>query len=159
MAASQPFLTGNRTPVPGKNCIFSSPVDPHTKRYTRDALIFLSDDLTHDHHAVAKFLNMATKHLKEVRGLDMKMQVQVNDGCANQYKKATAFVDISFGQEDYKCKVERSFYGSEHGKGESDGETSVVKGQCEKAILTKKKIINSGESMYDFCRLLNGERR
>ncbi|KAJ8043750.1 hypothetical protein HOLleu_10990 [Holothuria leucospilota] len=71
------------------------------------------------------------------------MQIQVNDGCTNQYKKAVAFVDVSFGEEDYGCTIERSFYGSEHGKGKADGKTSVVKGLCEKAILTKQAVIDN----------------
>ena len=113
----------------------------------------LSDDLTHDHHIVEHFQHVAHKHLKTVRGLDVQLLVQINDGGVNQYKKAAAFADVSFSvEQNFGYIIEIGYYGSEHGKGESDGETSVVKGQAEKAILGRKAVIHTADTMYEFCK-------
>lgn len=66
-------------------------------------------------------------HLIKERGIDIKTQIHFSDGAPSQYKFAAAFSDISFAEDDYNFGIHRCFLGSEHGKGESDGETGVLK--------------------------------
>ena len=47
--------------------------------------------------------------------------------------------------------IERDYFGSEHGKGEGDGEVGCVNKATEKARLGRQVIINSASDWYQFC--------
>ena len=47
--------------------------------------------------------------------------------------------------------IERNYFGSEHGKGEGDGEIGRVNKATEKARLGRRVIINSVSGWYQFC--------
>ena len=73
---------------------------------------FISDDHTHDYHAVDTFLQKARGHLQS-KGVNIQKEVQFSDGCAGQYKSKGPFADISFGGPN----VAWHYFGSLHGKG------------------------------------------
>lgn len=47
--------------------------------------------------------------------------------------------------------INRNFFGSEHGKGESDGETGVLNRAVDRAIVGGQVIIRNAKEMYNWC--------
>ncbi|XP_038055143.1 uncharacterized protein LOC119727354 [Patiria miniata] len=112
----------------------------------RDSMIFLSDDIRHDYHAVEHYLNMASQHLaSNMQQVDK--EVLWSDGCQSQYKGKGTFADLSLSSD----ARERNYFGSEHGKGEGDGEIGVVNRAVDQAILGRKVVINSAKDMWGWC--------
>lgn len=68
----------------------------------QESLIFVSDDLVHDAHAVATFVAKANEHLQNKRGLIIEKQIQFT-------VLRSTFTDISYSKEDYGFVVERHF--------------------------------------------------
>lgn len=112
----------------------------------RESLVFLSDDTGHDSHAVEFYLQGAIKHL-ENENADIRRIVIFSDGCASQYKSKINFADISLASHP----TERNYYGSEHGKGEGDGEIGVINRGIDRAVLGRQVIIRNGEELYEWC--------
>ncbi|KAJ8050249.1 hypothetical protein HOLleu_03381 [Holothuria leucospilota] len=82
----------------------------------RECMDIISEDMTHDSHAVAHFVTKAVHHLKE-RSVPMQNLIQFTDGCSGQYTAKTSFTDISFSNQDLNIQlVERHYFGSRHGK-------------------------------------------
>ena len=116
-----------------------------------ESLVFISDDLKHDSHLVHHFVTLANTHLQDERGLKIKREVHISDGAASQYKSRTPFADVACSNEDYGFPVEKHFFGSRHGKGPSDGETGVVKTSASIAVKSRKAVIMSATSMFEYC--------
>lgn len=112
----------------------------------------LTDNLQHDHHAVNEFVKIANMHLTKERSIAIKTEIHFSDGAPSQYKCAAAFGDISFAESDYNFSIHRCFFGSEHGKGESDGETGVLKSKLDEAIRGEGLIVNNATDLYNWCR-------
>ena len=111
----------------------------------------ISDDLKHDHHAVHVFALKTAEHLQYTRKLNIDKYIQFTDGATSQYKSKGPFLDISYSKEDFRCELDRNFFGSRHGKGPSDGESAVVKRQAANAIKTGQAVIDNARAMYEFC--------
>ncbi|KAK3789296.1 hypothetical protein RRG08_001686 [Elysia crispata] len=77
----------------------------------RESLIFLSDGTGHDHHTVREFTHRSVELLRTK--IPIRKHTIWSDGAASQYK--------------------RCYYGSEHGKGEADGETGVLSQALKRA--------------------------
>lgn len=90
---------------------------PESEELQRRSLVFLSDDTQHDYHAVQHFLDIAVEHLLQKLGKPPCFLL-FSDGCPSQYKGKGSFADLSLSA----IPTERHYYGSEHGKGEGDGE-------------------------------------
>lgn len=118
----------------------------------QEDILFISDDLTHDAHAVHKFITLTNKHMTECRGLNILHEVQYSDGCSSQHKSVTPFCDISFVLEDFGFVMEGHFYGSRHGKGPSDGAGAVLKSAARRAVMAQKCVINNSLDLHDFAR-------
>ena len=69
--------------------------------HVQETLLFISDDLNHDSHAVNCFIHKANAHLKDTRSLEIIKKVQFCDGCAGQYKSCIPFCDLSFSMQDF----------------------------------------------------------
>lgn len=95
----------------------------------RHTLMFLSDDIQHDYHAVNHFTVAAIK--TATSSLAARKIYIFSDGCASQYKGRGTFADLSLLSG---CPVQRLYFGSEHGKGEADGETGVFSQAMERAV-------------------------
>lgn len=52
----------------------------------------ISSDLTHDHHAVAKFNSLLVHHIE--KKVPHAYHIQFSDGCSSQYKVKTSFLDM-----------------------------------------------------------------
>ena len=130
-------------------CTDCSAEDP-----VREAVIIISEDMTHDSNAVFYFTRVVVHHLQQVRQLKIARFIQFSDGCGAQYKSRTPFVDLSHASEDLDIKqVERHFFGSRHGKNPCDGEGGIIKNAASRAIKSDSNVhINSAESMYNFCK-------
>ena len=131
---------------------------PTCDEVVREAIHVVSSDRCHDSNAVAHFTKVINQHLVDDRKLAIKRQIQFTDGCAGQYKSSRTFADISHAMDDLKCNVERNFFGSRHGKSESDGEGGVVKSTVSRAVTAEEVIVTDAESFYNFCnsRLVKG---
>jgi hypothetical protein len=101
----------------------------------RHAMIVISDDLTHDFHAVKTFMSRATAALQEVVGTDIEKRIVFSDGCSAQYKSCGPLADLSLDDGN----VNRNFYGSEHGKGEGDAEIGTLNRSLDRAIVARRR--------------------
>ena len=124
---------------------------PKCEKSMHESLVFISDDLKHDSHLVHHFVTLANTHLQNERGLKIKREVHISNGAASQYKSRTPFADVACSNEDYGFPVEKHFFGSRHGKGPSDGETGVVKTSASIAVKSRKAVIMSATSMFEYC--------
>ena len=127
-------------------------LDQVTRVLQSESLVMLSEDLQHDHHAVAAFTKEAITFLRITRGVEIKGIIEFTDGCTSQYKSASAFTDISFANQDFGVPMSRNFFGSEHGKGAPDGETGAIKSKIEMAILGGKAIIRNAKELFRYCK-------
>ena len=75
--------------------------------------------------------------------------IQFTDGCSQQYKYKTLFQHIS---ETAGCNIERSYFGSRHGKGPADGCSGVVKSMVRRAVMAGRIIIQNAQQMFEYCK-------
>ncbi|KAJ8043450.1 Reticulocyte-binding protein 2-like a [Holothuria leucospilota] len=116
---------------------------PHTVQHS---LVYVSDDMVHDYHAVHKFFTEAVQFLE--MQLAIAKIVRFSDGCSSQYKSRGPFLDIS----SYEKQTEHHFFGSRHGKGPSDGESAVVKRQASLAVKSGTQYIPNAKALYEYCK-------
>lgn len=102
-----------------------------------------SDDTFHDSHAVEFYLHSAIKYLENENVMITRVVI-FSDGCANQYKGKVNFADLSLSI----YATERNYYGSEHGKGEGDGEIGVINRAIDRAILGRQVIVREMVKSY-----------
>ena len=117
-----------------------------------ESLVFISDDVVHDHHSVHHFTMLANHHLKHTRALTITQQIQWSDGAASQYKSKGPFCDVSHALDDYAFPLERCFFGSRHGKGPSDGESAVVKRMASSAVANNQVVLKTAEDLATYCK-------
>ena len=125
-------------------------IDPDSGELVRETLVISSDDITHDVAAVSSFRKTVIKHLKVTRSVPLQHLYEWSDGCESQYKGVYAFKQIVVDVVDAGIQITASFFGSEHGKGESDGETGVVKSQLTSFILGESGLIKCAEDIKKF---------
>ena len=113
----------------------------------RDSMIILSDDIIHDHVAVNRFLHAALEYLRDSKKITIGKVFVYSDGCASQYKGKGTVGDISMMDEP----IEWSYFGSDHGKSECDGEVAVVNKALDSAILSRHIILNDATEMTEWC--------
>ena len=116
-----------------------------------DSIIFISDDLTHDHHAVQHFVRRSVQLLKE-EGIPFNNLIQFSDGTPTQYKNRIAFADVSFAEQDIGIGSERHFFGSRHGKGPCDREIGVVKKSVSRQVAARQVEVASAHDLFTMCR-------
>lgn len=117
----------------------------------REAVHIVSSDIKHDAHAVAKFTEVISEHIKQ-RDPTLKNMIQFSDGCTGQYKSRVAFADLSFASSDLPFEqVQRNYFGSRHGKNACDGEGGVVKNAATRAIKSGTAVITDSDDFFDFC--------
>jgi hypothetical protein len=111
----------------------------------RDSMIILSEDITHDHLAVEYFMKSAVEYLQG--NVYFKKIIAWSDGCCSQYKCKGSLAAMSLQQ----VSLEWNYFGSEHGKGEADGEIGVLNRALDLAVKGRKVIINNALEMYNYC--------
>lgn len=124
----------------------SSEVSPPTNT---EAIIFISPDTQHDAAAVATFLKICSKKLKEE--YDITKWFQFSDCCAGQYRSATSFADLSFSLKDTGLETERHYFESSHGKSPADGQGAIVKSSATMAMTRRETQIRSAREFFEFC--------
>ncbi|RUS74050.1 hypothetical protein EGW08_018199 [Elysia chlorotica] len=111
----------------GKRQITIHPIVTYYKRddfqLARHALMFMSADINHDYHMVNYFTRMAINHLKRHSGGPKP----------NVWPESTA-----------------GFFGSEHRKGEADGETGVLSQALDRAVKFGLNI-HSAKDLYQWA--------
>jgi hypothetical protein len=127
-------------------CYYRSGMDDEDE-LVEEAVVYLSDDLVHDHAAVTAFNEHLYKHIEKTRHVSIEKHVQFSDGCAAQYKGKQTFHAV--GQ--MTLLTERCFFGSRHGKGPCDSLGGVVKNCATRFVKSRKGIISSAEDMFKFA--------
>ncbi|XP_071481542.1 uncharacterized protein [Diadema antillarum] len=124
----------------------------NTSSRIREAVIVITDDNKHDHHAVNHFVRMVSDHLHE-RAPKANHLIQFSDGCGAQYKSRTPLTDVSFGTRELPFDtVERHFFGSRHGKNPCDGEGGVVKHVVRNVVKANTSIVvTDSHSFLNAC--------
>ena len=69
-----------------------------------------------------------------------------SDGSGSQYKGKHSFYYL----DKFEVPIERNFFGSEHGKGESDAMTGLISRHVSDAIKSRKYVIHNAQEMRDF---------
>ncbi|XP_062593374.1 uncharacterized protein LOC134254851 [Saccostrea cucullata] len=114
-------------------------------------MVFISDDLTHDHHGVQHFVEIGIKRLLEESEGNITHVLQFSDGTPTQYKNKINFVNCSFSEEDFGVKTEKHFFASRHGKGPCDREIGVLKKCAKNAVAAGCQDILEPMQFFQYC--------
>ena len=117
-----------------------------------ESVVVISNDLTHDHHAVHAFQKAVVHHRTTKRNLHIDKMYQFSDCCAVQYRSKGPFSDISYGVTDYKIPIQHNYSGERHGKGASDGESAVIKSNATTAVKVGRALIRNAEELYGYAK-------
>ena len=112
----------------------------------RESVVIISNDLKHDGSAVYSFMQVLSKHLVESHPSISTIHVW-SDGCCAQYKSYFPLYNIG-RNFDIPQQVVWNFFGSRHGKGESDGESAVVKNYLDRATHAQQLVLNDSRDCY-----------
>ena len=104
-------------------------------------MTFLIDDINHDYNFVKHVLDLVIKKLSEK--MNIVKLVTFSDGCPSQYKSKGPLADITF----YDIQIDRHYFGSEHGKGDSDVEAGVLNRSLDQVVIGGKKVINGAQDV------------
>lgn len=115
----------------------------------RESAVMLSDDINHDTYAVSHFRRRLIEHLR-TQGILVSLLIEWCDGAPSQYKNASAFLDLLDASNRLDVSIIRCFYGSEHGKGESDGESGVVKSKLAAHVIGTGDVITCASDIKKF---------
>ena len=96
-------------------------------------IIHLSDNKKHNAHMVHYITVDCIKYILR-KYPDVKKIYLWSDGCPTQYKCKTSFYYL---KKIFNVEVERNFFGSEHGKNESDGVTGEISRKIHDAIKSR----------------------
>ena len=112
----------------------------------RVVIIHLSDITDHSAHLVNIITSDIKKCLQEKYAEESFNKFFLwSDGCSAQYKGKHSFFHLCQKQD-----VERNFFGSEHGKGESDTETAIINSILRRAIISRKVIVSDARDAYNY---------
>ena len=112
----------------------------------------LSDITNHDAHLV-HYMTLECIEILQKKYPTVKWTKAFlwSDGCAAQYKGKNSFYYL----DKFPLDVERNFFASEHGKGPSDAETGLISMKLNKAIKSRKVVIQNASDMYNFLKIDN----
>ena len=118
-----------------------------TKIVNKHSFICVSNDSTHDSHAVLTFTKAVLKHLETNNHVFHEL-IEFTDGAPAQYKGKTAFADVAHSEEELGMKIQRHFSETAHGKGICDGIGGLSKHTVSQAVLQERAIIRSAHDYY-----------
>lgn len=113
----------------------------------RESVVMVSADLRHDSAAVYSFMQQLSGHLAANHPTITELQMW-SDGASSQYKSYLPMYNIS-RNFDITQLITWNFYGSRHGKGESDGESAVVKNHLDAATKSQQLILSNALDCYN----------
>ena len=105
-------------------------------------------NLKHDSSAVSQFVKVLDAHLSVMYPHSQRIVFR-SDGCAAQYKSAPPFYRIA-NRFDRRRSLEWNYFGSNHGKVPSDGETGVVKTFASGAIASDGVCLDNALELLNF---------
>ena len=119
-----------------------------TYRVKRDSVVMISEDLKHDHAAVQLFMKTLAGHMA-IHYPDVTNLLVWSDGCGVQYKSRMPLYNLAknFGTN---LQITWNYFGSRHGKGESDGESAVVKNFLDNATKAQQLHKHDCADVFDF---------
>ena len=117
-----------------------------------ESVVAISDDLTHDYHAMHEVTKQTLSHLQRTRRLALKSVHMWSDGCASQYKSKGTLQTWLISGKTKGVSAERHYFGSRHGKGASDRKSTVVKSAATRAIKASQAVISTPDEMFAFCK-------
>jgi hypothetical protein len=122
---------------------------PGCTEVVKESIIGLSADLKHDCQAAAAFEQNVINHLIEVRRVPIKTLSMWSDG-GSHYKSKNAFLLATARcQPQNNFKVQRNYFGADHGKSLSDGEGAVVKSTLSKMVKANVAFIDNAKQAYE----------
>ena len=130
-------------------------------RLHRIVLTHLSDITLHDSHIVHYITKDCIDYLRETfPAIDWHKVIMWSDGCCSQYKGKHSFYYLNKLQNIFpQLRIQRNYFGSEHGKGESDAETGIFSRQIRDAIKSDASFLNNASQMCQFLKENNKEER
>ena len=118
-----------------------------SEKSKRIVITHLSDINSHNAHLVYYMTKDCINILSKLfPGVQLKKVYVWSDGCASQYKGKTSF----FYLDKFEVIIERNFFGSEHGKGESDAETGIISRQYLQAIRSNETVIMNASDLHEY---------
>ena len=130
-------------------------------KWQRLVITHLSDITKHDahfvHYMTKDCIQHVVKYFSEVKFVKVFIW---SDGCSAQYKGKVSFWYLN------RLKVElpqikefqRNYFGSEHGKGESDAETGRFSKQIQDGIKSENAFLSNASEMCQFLSNKNSKR-
>ena len=110
-----------------------------------DHITFISDDKKHDVPFVEKCNEWMHEHYRN-EGVNIKHDVEYNDGCSSQFKCIRAFSGLA--RRD--VKTTRIFCETSHGKSKSDGLGGVVKCCASRCVCSEKRVMRDAKELFEF---------
>ena len=122
----------------------------------RLVIIQISDITNHDAHIVHHMTLDCITTLKD-RHPEIKWTKLFiwSDGCASQYKGKHSFYYL----DKFPVQVERNYFASEHGKGQSDAETGLISMKLNHAIKGRRVLISNAFDMHKFLSGENSDQK
>ena len=108
----------------------------------QESFVFITSNLLHDSEAVTLFTKEMIRHVSD--DTNVEHVVQFSDGCASQFKSKVPFFHLS----NMEPVMERSYFGSRHGKGPCDALGGLVKKKAEMYVKTRKETIQNASQLY-----------
>lgn len=108
-----------------------------------ESIVAVSNDSTHDYHAVHKYQGVTNHHLLETRELHLAKIYRFSDDCGSRYRSKGPISDISYALSNFGVTYHHNYSGTRHGKGASDGENAVLKSNATTAVRAGTAFIRS----------------
>jgi hypothetical protein len=122
--------------------------DDENNHRVRDSMMFLSDDIGHDRVAVTYFIEQAIEYLQKEQGMKFNRVFVFSDGCTAQYKGTGTVASMSY----LAMHIEWNYFGSDHGKGEADGEVGVLNKKMDSDIIGRSVVLNNAADMVSWAQ-------
>ncbi|XP_070210071.1 uncharacterized protein [Littorina saxatilis] len=117
----------------------------------REEVAFLSDDLVKDAQMSQVITDRIVEVLRDRMGAGLRKVILASDGCAAQFKSKLPFLLFS-RMKTRGFSVERVYFGSRHGKNDSDWSGGAIKRQVTRDLAAGVACIRNAEQMFSHCR-------
>ena len=114
-------------------------------RLREDNFVFASDDMNHDVPFVEKCNEMIHQHYAK-ENIQISHDIEINDGCAAQYKSITAF--SAFARRE--MQTTRIYIQSAYGKSKSGGLGGGIKAHVSMAVAGERVIIRDAKEFFEY---------
>ena len=123
---------------------------PKCSHLVTESAAFISDDLIHDSHVVHEANKIFSEHIKN-RGVKVENHVIFSDGCSSQFKSKIPFKYVADSAENFAYPIERSYFGSKHGKSQCDALGGFIKKKALLHVLSRSGLLQSARDLFDFA--------